>query len=216
MNQSVIHVYMIPGMAANSSIFENIVLPDHFKIHYLEWILPKKDETLQLYANRMTNFIKHKNPVIIGVSFGGILAQEIAKIIDVRRVIIISSMKSSDELPAHLKFLKITRGYNFLPTNFVSKLNILANFTKDKSVIKLLELYNKYLTFTESSYIDWSIKMLLFWNQKQPLKKAIYINGSNDKVFPDSKHNSIIVKSGTHIMIINRFKWFNEHLPKLI
>ena len=61
MNQSVINVYMFPGMAANPLIFENIVLPNQFKIHYLEWILPKKDETLKLYANRMINFIKHKS-----------------------------------------------------------------------------------------------------------------------------------------------------------
>jgi hypothetical protein len=36
-------------------------------------------------------------------------------------------------------------------------------------------------------------------------------------VFPHiSKENCIIVKGGTHIMIINKYKWFNENLPKLI
>ena len=28
--------------------------------------------------------------------------------------------------------------------------------------------------------------------------------------------NCIVIKGGTHIMIINKYKWFNENLPKLI
>ena len=41
MDQELIHVYFMPGMAANSSIFEYIKLPeDLFKVHYLEWEIP--------------------------------------------------------------------------------------------------------------------------------------------------------------------------------
>ena len=41
MNQDIIHVYLMPGMAANPSIFEYIKLPeDQFKIHWLEWVIP--------------------------------------------------------------------------------------------------------------------------------------------------------------------------------
>ena len=65
------HVYFVPGLAASIEIFENIKLPkEQFEMHYLEWILPIYNETIQSYAKRMCEGITHKNCVLIGVSFG--------------------------------------------------------------------------------------------------------------------------------------------------
>ena len=90
MNQDIIHVYLMPGMAASSKIFEYIELPkNQFKIHYLEWMLPSENESLSDYALRMTKNIKHNNCVLIGVSFGGVLVQEMSKYIDIKKLIII-------------------------------------------------------------------------------------------------------------------------------
>lgn len=70
--KEIIHVYFMPGLAANSTIFENIKLPeDQFEIHMLEWIIPRTDESLKNYAQRMNRYIEHENIVLIGVSFGG-------------------------------------------------------------------------------------------------------------------------------------------------
>ena len=48
-----IHVYCMPGMAANSKIFEHIRLPKPYVIHLLDWIDPQKNESLQSYASRL-------------------------------------------------------------------------------------------------------------------------------------------------------------------
>ena len=37
-----IHVYCMPGMAANSKIFEHIRLPKPYVIHLLDWKIGKK------------------------------------------------------------------------------------------------------------------------------------------------------------------------------
>jgi thioesterase domain-containing protein len=39
----------------------------------------RADESLDEYAKRIAEKIKLENPVLIGVSFGGILVQEMAK-----------------------------------------------------------------------------------------------------------------------------------------
>ncbi len=107
MKDHLVHVYFMPGMAASSKIFEYIRLPEsQFEIHYLEWILPLKDEALEAYALRMTKFINHDNVVLIGVSFGGVLVQEMSKHIKVRKIIIVSSVKSMNELPKKMLFAK--------------------------------------------------------------------------------------------------------------
>ena len=74
-----IHVYFMPGMCANSLIFERIKLNPSFKLHYLEWIPPLKKESLSNYVVRLSNNIKHDNPILIGVSFGGVIVQELSK-----------------------------------------------------------------------------------------------------------------------------------------
>ena len=101
---SKIQVYFVPGLAASIEIFENIKLPkDQFEVHFLEWILPIHNETIQSYAKRMSDKITHKNVVLIGVSFGGIVVQEMSEIIKPQKTIIISSVKSNQELPIHMK-----------------------------------------------------------------------------------------------------------------
>ena len=81
-NQDTIYnVYLMPGMAANPLIFEGLDLPENFVIHYLEWLLPKEKESLNSYCKRLSADIKGSNIILIGVSFGGIIVQEISKII---------------------------------------------------------------------------------------------------------------------------------------
>ena len=218
MENDIIHVYFMPGMAANPSIFENIKLPEYqFKMHLLEWIIPVENETLQDYAKRIITKIEHQNPVLIGVSFGGILVQEISKLIECKKVIVISSVKSKHELPKRLKVLKVTNAYKILPTQLIANIDHLSKFVFGKTINKRIELYQKYLSVRDKSYLDWAIKQIIFWDQESPDPKTIYIQGDHDMVFPHTcQGNCIVVKGGTHIMIINKFKWFNEHLPKLI
>ena len=208
----------MPGMAANPSIFENIILPENkFEMHFLEWMIPEENESLEVYAKRMIAKIEHQNPVLIGVSFGGILVQEMSKFIEIKKLIVISSIKSKHELPKRMKILKVTNAYKILPTQWVSNIEMFAKYTFITNVTKRLELYQKYLSVRDKTYLDWSIKQIIFWEQDHPNPKAIYIHGDKDAVFPHScQGNCIILKGGTHIMIINRFKWFNKHLPELI
>ena len=74
------HIYFMPGLGANPKIFEYILLPkDRFEIHLLEWKIPiSEDESIQDYAQRMTREIKNQNPVLLGVSFGGVLVLNIS------------------------------------------------------------------------------------------------------------------------------------------
>lgn len=209
---------MMPGMAANPTIFEYIKLPENqFKVHWLEWMMPKDNETLQEYAKRMCEKVKHKTPVLLGVSFGGILVQEMAKIIDVRKLIVISSVKSKHELPKRMKFAKFTKAYKVLPTQLLGNVQLLKKYARGKTLKKRIDLYEKYLSVNDKKYLDWAIEKIINWEQEEPFPGAIYIHGDKDMVFTHScQGNCIVLKGGTHIMIINRFRWFNENLPKLI
>jgi pimeloyl-ACP methyl ester carboxylesterase len=219
MVMSKIPVYFMPGLAASSTIFENIKLPeDQFEMHFLEWFLPNDEESIESYAHRMTEKIQDENPVLVGVSFGGILVQEIAKQMKVRKVIIISSVKSNIEFPPRFKVAKTTKAYKLIPTQLLADIEKLVKYAfGDNIVAKRLKLYEKYLSVRDKQYLDWAIETVLCWKQKEINDSVVHIHGDADEVFPIKNiENCIILKGGTHIMIINKFKWFNENLPKLI
>jgi alpha/beta superfamily hydrolase len=214
-----IPVYFMPGLAAGPSIFENIKLPEEqFEMYFLEWFLPIENESIESYALRMTQKITHDNPVLIGVSFGGVLVQEMAKIIKTDKVIIISSLKTNKEFPSRFKIARNTKAYKLIPTQLLADIEKLVKYAfGDNIVAKRLKLYEKYLSVRDKHYLDWAIETILCWNQKEINEAVIHIHGDADEVFP-IKHirKCIVVIGGTHIMILNKFKWMNENLPKLI
>ena len=123
MDTNKISVYCMPGLAASSLIFERINLPEsQFVIHLLDWELPIGNQSLQEYAQRMAKKITAPNPVLIGVSFGGILVQEMAAFLNPLKVIIISSVKSNVEFPRRMKIAKTTKAYKLIPTSIFSNI----------------------------------------------------------------------------------------------
>ncbi len=78
---------------------------------------------MNLYSSmrhRMAAKITHANPVLIGVSFGGILVQEMAQFITTRKVIIISSVRCNNQFPRRLKIAKATKAYKLLPMRLIA------------------------------------------------------------------------------------------------
>ena len=91
----------------------------------------------------------HTNPVLVGVSFGGMLVQEMAKLIAVRKLIIISSVKLRSELPRRMHFARLTKAHKLLPTNLVNKLEFISKYTFGDKVNKRLALYKEYLSIRD-------------------------------------------------------------------
>ena len=199
----------MPRLAANSKIFEYTSLPeDLFELHYLAWILPTSiDETIESYAKRMCEFIQEKNPVLIGVSFGGILVQEMSKIIHVQKVIIISSIKNNSELPKRLQLAKVTKTYKLFPANHISNIESFISLVFSTMAQKRITQYRMFLSVRDPLYLNWAIHHVLHWNQTETLSNVIHIHGTKDEIFPIKNIlNCIKIEDGSHIMILNKGK----------
>jgi len=213
-----ISVYFMPGLAANASIFERISLPENqYDTYFMEWEIPLDNETLSEYALRISKKVTHDNPVLVGVSFGGILVQEMAQFLNTRKIIIISSVKSNLEFPTAFKLAKQTKAYKLIPTSLIDNVYNLAKFTFGEKVIKRLKLYQMFLTVRDKKYLDWSIESIILWDRKKADPNVVHIHGDADEVFPIKYiKDCIVVKGGTHIMILTKYKWINANLPKII
>lgn len=215
---SKIPVYFMPGLAASSTIFEYINLPpETFEVHLLEWVLPNGNESLKSYAKRMAEKVIHDDAVLIGVSFGGVLVQEMKQFLNPRKVIIISSVRCNLELPNRMKIAKSTKAYKLLPTGLMQDVELLTKYAFGDMLKKKLKLYEKYLHMRNKSYLDWAIEQMICWKRIKIDPEIIHIHGDADEVFPAKNIKQFInVKGGTHSMILNKYKWFNTNLPKII
>ena len=213
-----IPVYFMPGLAASALIFERIQLPEaDCEIHLLEWEIPRADESLAEYAKRIAEKIKLENPVLIGVSFGGILVQEMAKHLNTRKVIIISSVKSNFEFPRRMKIAKTTKAYKLIPMSLILNLENLAKFSFGAKINHRLKLYRKFLSVRDIGYLEWAVEKVILWDRAVPDESVVHIHGDMDDVFPIKYiQGCTVVKGGSHIMILNKYRWFNANLAAII
>ncbi len=218
MNPEITHVYFVPGMAAGKEIFKNIRLPkSRFKTHILEWLIPKKNESIELYAKRMAERIKEPNSVLVGVSFGGVVVQEMAQYLTLKNLIIISSVKSKKELPTRMKFARKTGAYKLIPTRLVLSAGNLTKFSVGPRSKKRLQLYQEFLHVRDKRYLDWAIKNMVKWQREEPMEEVVHIHGDSDVVFPIKNIDDCVkLEGGTHIMLLNKGKLVSEKLIEII
>lgn len=154
---------------------------------------------------RMAASIEHPSPVLLGVSFGGMIGIEIARQVAIEKLIIISSVKSTGELP---QWMKVTGRFNLhkiLPTRsykFTEKFDNDRLGVTNEAERKLVDHYRKN---ADPVYLDWAVHQVLTWKNDWYPENIVHIHGEKDKIFPVKKlRPTHIIEKGTHIMIINK------------
>ncbi|MCB0452675.1 MAG: alpha/beta hydrolase [Aequorivita sp.] len=216
MNSEKTHIYFVPGLAAGSEIFRNIKLPEKYEIHILEWLIPENNESLQAYAKRMAFRVKEKDSILVGVSFGGVVVQEMTDFLKLKKLIIISSVKTRSELPRRMKLASFTKAYKLIPTSLVLSVEDLTKFSIGPKTKKRLSLYQQYLHVRDKQYLDWALEKMVNWSRKEKIKNVVHIHGDKDMVFPIKYiEGCIVIKGGTHIMILNKGREISNKLLEI-
>lgn len=197
-------IYCISGLGADEKAFSKLSI-EGYKLHFINWLKPLPNETLQQYATRMREPIKEDNPTLIGLSFGGIMCTEIAKQIPVQKIIIISSIKSSQELPFWLKAvgkLSLHKIFPLRSTKLTAPFqnNFLGvHTTEDK---KIAEHYRRN---ADMVYTKWAVDKVVNWKNDWQHPNLFHIHGDKDKMFPPKYIKpTYFIKGGGHFMIMNK------------
>jgi hypothetical protein len=116
-----------------------------------------------------------------------------------------------------MKIAKTTKAYKLIPMSLILNIENLAKFSFGTKVNQRLKLYEKFLSVRDIRYLDWAIEKVILWDRTVANKNVIHIHGDADDVFPIKYiSDCIVVKGGTHIMILNKYKWLNANLPEII
>lgn len=208
-------VYFISGLGADKRAFSFLDL-SFCEPQFIEWIKPLEKESLKSYALRLRQQIPEEHPTVVGVSFGGMLATEMAKEDKLMNVIIIASNKSSAEFPAYLRVGKYLPVYKWLPEKLIKNqtvLNWVLGVEKDEQ----RKLINAIVADIDPYFLKWAIDAILHWKETSIPDNVKHIHGSADKLLPyrltKAEHT---IEGGTHMMTLYKHKEISDLLCKLI
>lgn len=201
--------YLLSGLGADHRIFTHFEVPG-ISTEVMEWLAPEKNESIASYAKRLLDQIEETGPVnLLGVSFGGMIAQEIAKQVPCQQLILISSVKSRAEYSLPLRMLSRIRIDKIIPANWLKYGGILLGpfffSTKSRAERKLLRAIMKD---TDVGFLRWAINQIMEWEGTTPsAQQVLHIHGSGDRIFPTNLLSHYKeVRGGGHFMIVNRMK----------
>lgn len=178
-------IYFLTGLGADKRAFSKIKLPDVYSIKHVEWITPLKNETLSEYAKRLLPQIDTSLPfILVGLSMGGMLAVEIARLTNPKLVILISSIKGSDELPWYYKLVGIFKLHKLLPATAI-KTPKAAGFyfigTRDRESRKII---TQMSNSANPVFVKWAVNAIVNWKSKEHPKNVFHIHGTDDHILP--------------------------------
>ena len=209
-------IYCISGLGADERAFSRLKV-DGYKFEYLPWLIPVANETIEAYANRMKENIVDECPVLMGLSFGGMMCIEISKLVPVDKVILISSIKSSNELPSWMKAASILRLNKILPMRPYKIIEPIQNNFLGVNNAEEIEMVRNYRKNASPQYLDWSINEVLNWRNNWQPPKLFHIHGDADKIFPINKLvPTHVIKNGGHFMIMNKAEEVNAALKLIL
>ena len=210
-------IYLISGLGADREIFKNLTFSKAANIHYLDWITPKVNEPLKVYALRMAEDIDRSVPfAVVGLSFGGMLATEITSVLHPQVTVLVSSVPTRRELPWHFRFFGRMRMNKLIPVVKPKTVpRFIASFfgveTRDDHLF-----FKQLIGRTDPRFSKWAIDSILKWDRTEAPAGLIRIHGGKDRVLPIGNGKvDYLIRGGGHFMIFNRADEISNVLAEL-
>ncbi len=209
-------VYFISGLGADKRIFSFLNISFCEPV-FVDWIKPEPDETLESYALRLKQTITTPSPVIVGISFGGMLATEMAKSDQTVKSIIISGNKTADEFPPYLRAGNYFPVFKWMPSSISRNLMLRSIGILGGKNKKVKDLLQQIILDSDTDFVRWAINSILHWKNKTIPSNLIHIHGTEDRLLPYRYVNAdYTVEGGTHIMPLDNPEEISALLKELI
>jgi pimeloyl-ACP methyl ester carboxylesterase len=198
-------VYLLPGVACDRRLFTEFHLHGH-DVEYLEWPLIGNKDSLADIAHRLKDHIDPQvDHALVGVSMGGMVAQELATLTKPKKVVLISSITGPREWPPFIKYSSILRLHNLI-TDFTMRSTWPIRRWWNKSDPKMAGVLFDMAVKQTAPQIRRSVGAILRWRGSPWKGPLIRIHGDSDPLLPLRFPVDHVVKGGSHVMVFTRPK----------
>ena len=199
--------YAIPGLGVDGMVFQR--LKQEIPLQVIEWKLPEENESVESYASRMAEEIRHDRVILIGYSFGGVIAQEIARTRQIQGLILINTLCQTSEKPFLLRLMKRIPLYKLARGNW--RIKLLPVYGRSFGVREKedVEALTRMFRRADNRVRMWSAARLAHWTRLELSRMAptIRLHGTRDRVFPMNQISDPgihRIEGGAHFMIWQR------------
>jgi len=197
-------IYIFSGLGVDKRVFDNIDF-GNLDVEFIDWIEAFENESLENYALRISEKITNENPILIGLSFGGMLAIEISKIIKVKKLILIASAKNRNELPEVYRIAGKLKLNKLIPNSILKHQNFITNWLFGIESEKEKQLFKSILIDTDSKFLKWAINEIVNWKNEISPENCIHIHGNNDRIIPIKNIEAdFVIENGGHFITVNK------------
>lgn len=210
-------VYFVSGLGTDERVFRLLKCEGYQPIH-IQWVQPERRESIEAYAKRLTAQIHAERPIIVGLSFGGIMAVEIAKQIETEKVILISSTKTYAEVPLYFRLFRWFPIHRVFPFKSLLWAGYwLAYWFFSLNTVDERKMLKAILRDIDPHFLKWSFHKVVTWRNEVIPENLYHIHGSGDRIFllrfvePD-----YILEKGGHLMVMNQAAQVSTLLEQLL
>jgi pimeloyl-ACP methyl ester carboxylesterase len=200
------NLYFISGLGADRRVFRKLTVPPSFKVNHIDWIPVAAEEGLGDYCQKLAKQVDQREPfTLIGLSFGGIIAIEMAKLIRPVQTIIISSISRPEEAGQVYVTLGKLKLQRIIPLRFLLKpsrflFQAFGAHTEEEKI-----LLRQILADTDPDFFRWSLNRMFSWENEWIPERMLHIHGTKDRILPfQESMRAIPVEGGEHLMVFSR------------
>jgi pimeloyl-ACP methyl ester carboxylesterase len=201
-------IYILPGMGADSTMYGSAFskLKD---VQYADWPPYNNENSIKDIAIKLIAQYKiNSSDIVGGSSLGGIVASEIAKYIEIRKIVLIGSTLTPANISPILKKLSVL--------SEIAPINLIQTFAGKASLItknKLLKMFGN----VDSAFIKAMCKAVFEWDgNPTPQCACSHIHGAKDLVIYPPKTGATIIGDGGHLIAISHEEEVAEFIKQSI
>lgn len=205
-------LYIFTGLGGDERIFQHLDFSG-FSVTFIKWIVPYKDQNIQDYASQLLHQIKSERPILIGLSFGGLMAVEIAKQIKTEKVILIASAKTRSEIPFYYRLAGRIGVHKWIPVQIYKQPHLLHRWVFRAKLTPERKLVQQILQETNPIFLKWAIDKIVTWENQTIVENIFHIHGSHDKLLPKRFIKSnVTIQNGGHLITLSKADDLNRIL----
>jgi pimeloyl-ACP methyl ester carboxylesterase len=210
-------IYLLPGLGADHRLFDGLSIPGH-RFVYINLPIPRSDESMASYAMEISKQIDTSEKfVVIGVSLGGMIACELATILNPHKVVLISSARCNREIPNLYKLQARTGIVRVIPAWLLKYSAILLQGLYEPDGWKVRKIFRSMFRVKSAIYFKRTVNLIVNWDRTEINPDIIHIHGTGDRTLPFSlvkPHH--VIEGGSHIMVYTRAKEINQILGQVL
>ncbi|MBV6403760.1 MAG: alpha/beta hydrolase [Flavobacteriales bacterium] len=196
-------VHLIPGLGTDHRLFGRIELPGHRMIAR-DWPTMPHGSTLADYASTLAATVDRERPhALVGVSMGGMVAQEMAALTGPRHVVIISSWKGPHEMPTSIRMLRGTHPERLISRTLIQRAKPFLRWQMGATTPEDIALMDALLDVHAVDQMQRQVDAVLRWNgPAKPVAGLVHLHGDRDHLMPLGPiRDAVVVKGGGHLMV---------------